>query len=232
MEELIQSLKEEINALKTSNGELSEKLKEMGKQPSANPVNVNAYLDCTEFDTGIKELVHYPTLLKVLEGKTTKADKIKAVKENAKDLVMRHLHRDDIIASVSSSNGVTLTADQITAVQTARGIYNETFSTGWIVAEDSPSIDICKLFLRFLANDYSIEASMELASAVSAFSKGYEFAETGNTFDDSLIAWSSLEKRYFKHRYHYCSNSIYGEQFALQLCCSGYLFSVDGSALQ
>lgn len=42
LEELIQSLKEEINALKTSNGELSEKLKEMGKQPSANPVNVNA----------------------------------------------------------------------------------------------------------------------------------------------------------------------------------------------
>lgn len=42
LEELIQSLKEEINALKASNGELSEKLKEMGKQPSANPVNVNA----------------------------------------------------------------------------------------------------------------------------------------------------------------------------------------------
>lgn len=42
LEELIQSLKEEINALKTSNGELSEKLKEMGKTPSAQPVNVNA----------------------------------------------------------------------------------------------------------------------------------------------------------------------------------------------
>ena len=66
-----------------------------------NRVNVNTYLDCTEFDTGIKELVHYPTLLKVLEGKTTKADKIKAVKENAKELVMRHLHRDDIVATVS-----------------------------------------------------------------------------------------------------------------------------------
>ena len=42
LEELINSLKEEIAALKTSNGELSEKLKEMGKTPSAQPVNVNA----------------------------------------------------------------------------------------------------------------------------------------------------------------------------------------------
>ena len=39
--ELINSLKEEINALKVSNGELSEKLKEMGKQPSANPISVH-----------------------------------------------------------------------------------------------------------------------------------------------------------------------------------------------
>ena len=42
LEELINSLKEEIAALKTSNGELQEKLKDMGKQPSAAPVNVNA----------------------------------------------------------------------------------------------------------------------------------------------------------------------------------------------
>lgn len=42
LEELINSLKEEIAALKTSNGELQEKIKDMGKQPSVNPVNVNA----------------------------------------------------------------------------------------------------------------------------------------------------------------------------------------------
>ncbi len=67
----------------------------------SNRVNVNNYLDCTEFDSGIRELVHYPTLLKVIEGKETKADKIKAVKAAAKDLVMRHLHRDDIVATIS-----------------------------------------------------------------------------------------------------------------------------------
>lgn len=42
LEELINSLKEEIAALKESNGELNNKLKEMSKQPSAAPVNVNA----------------------------------------------------------------------------------------------------------------------------------------------------------------------------------------------
>lgn len=42
LEELINSLKEEIAALKSSNGELQEKIKDMGKQPSVNPVNTNA----------------------------------------------------------------------------------------------------------------------------------------------------------------------------------------------
>ena len=42
LEELINSLKEEIAALKESNGELNNKLKEMSKQPSAAPINVNA----------------------------------------------------------------------------------------------------------------------------------------------------------------------------------------------
>ena len=42
LEELINSLKEEIAALKTSNGELQEKIKDMGKQPSVSPVNVHS----------------------------------------------------------------------------------------------------------------------------------------------------------------------------------------------
>ena len=42
LEELIASLKEEIAALKSSNGELQEKIKEMGKTPSAQPVNVHS----------------------------------------------------------------------------------------------------------------------------------------------------------------------------------------------
>lgn len=48
LEELINSLKEEIAALKTSNGELQEKLKDMGKQPSAAPINTNAKPNATD----------------------------------------------------------------------------------------------------------------------------------------------------------------------------------------
>ena len=42
LEELIQSLKEEVEALKKMNSGLNNKVKELSKQPSAQPVNVNA----------------------------------------------------------------------------------------------------------------------------------------------------------------------------------------------
>lgn len=42
LEELINNLKDEIAALKEMNTGLQEKIKDMGKQPSANPVNTNA----------------------------------------------------------------------------------------------------------------------------------------------------------------------------------------------
>ena len=42
LEELIKNLKEEIAALKTSNGELQDRIKDLGKQPSATPINTNA----------------------------------------------------------------------------------------------------------------------------------------------------------------------------------------------
>ena len=40
--ELIQTLRDEIKALKESNGSLQEKINEMGKQPSVQPINTNA----------------------------------------------------------------------------------------------------------------------------------------------------------------------------------------------
>ena len=42
LEELLNSMREEIKALKEMNEGLNDKIKEMGKQPSTNPVNVNA----------------------------------------------------------------------------------------------------------------------------------------------------------------------------------------------
>ena len=42
LEDLVKNLTEEIKALKTANEGLQEKIKDLGKQPSAEPVNVNA----------------------------------------------------------------------------------------------------------------------------------------------------------------------------------------------
>ncbi len=102
----------------------------------------------------------------------------------------------DIIAEVSASYGVTLNEDQVAGVKSARGIYCEPWKQGWVVAEDSPSVDICKLFLRFLANDYSTEVMQKLSSAVSVYSKDYEYKETGDVFNDSVIEWMNTEERY------------------------------------
>lgn len=48
LEELIGNLRAEIEALKNTNGELQDKIKDMGKQPSAAPVNVNAKPNATD----------------------------------------------------------------------------------------------------------------------------------------------------------------------------------------
>ena len=68
-----------------------------------NRVDVNVYLGTTESETGVKELVHLPTMLALFEElkATDKKAQIKAVKENAKKLLGRHLFIDDIIATVS-----------------------------------------------------------------------------------------------------------------------------------
>ena len=93
----------------------------------------------------------------------------------------------DMIAEISNTFGVTLTEEQVTAVQEARGMYGELTRCGWIVAGDTPSADICKLFLRYLASDYSTGVMAELSSVVSAYADGYEFKEVGKTFEDSMF---------------------------------------------
>jgi len=52
LEELINNLKDEIAALKEMNSGLQEKIKDMGKQPSVNPVNVNAKPNAADVGVG------------------------------------------------------------------------------------------------------------------------------------------------------------------------------------
>ena len=68
-----------------------------------NRVDINKYLGVTEKETGIRELVHLPTIQTLFDllGAKTKAAQLKIVKENAKKIVGRHLFVDDIIATVS-----------------------------------------------------------------------------------------------------------------------------------
>jgi len=66
-----------------------------------NHVDVNKYLGFSEKETGIKELVHLPTLQHLLEGSKIKSAQLKIVRDNARKLVGRHLFIDDIIATVS-----------------------------------------------------------------------------------------------------------------------------------
>ena len=70
-----------------------------------NRVDVNVYLGATEEQTGIKELVHLPTMLQMFEeagiADTDTFAKIELVKQNAKRIVGRNLFMDDIMATVS-----------------------------------------------------------------------------------------------------------------------------------
>ncbi len=66
-------------------------------------VNAAKYLPFDPVEAGLIERVHYPTLMQILkENKGADDEKLKAVlKERLTDLIPRHIHQDDIIASAS-----------------------------------------------------------------------------------------------------------------------------------
>ena len=66
-----------------------------------NRVDLEAVLSCNARELGITEKVHYPLLQELLKGKKTKEAKLQIVKDNALELMSRHLTMDDILASIS-----------------------------------------------------------------------------------------------------------------------------------
>jgi len=66
----------------------------------------NNFVDAANFlpfdpkDAGILEMVHLPTLLRVMDG-VAEEDLLRVIKENVYDLVPKHIIIDDIVASVS-----------------------------------------------------------------------------------------------------------------------------------
>ncbi len=66
-------------------------------------VNAAKHLPFDPAEAGLNERVHYPTLMQLLkENKGADDEKLKAaIKEHITDLIPRHIHQDDIIASAS-----------------------------------------------------------------------------------------------------------------------------------
>ena len=70
-----------------------------------NFVDASAYLPFDPKDAGILEMVHLPTLQKILES-VTEDELFEAVKENAAALVPKHIIPDDIVSSVNYMLGL------------------------------------------------------------------------------------------------------------------------------
>lgn len=72
-----------------------------------NTVNLASYIDCDPKELGILENVYYPNLVPLLEAHEGDMEALKnAIKENAEDLVLKHISVDDIVASVSYNLGM------------------------------------------------------------------------------------------------------------------------------
>ena len=66
-----------------------------------NRVTLSKVLDCNQEELGIFEDVYYPVLKQMIAENNTKEELLKAIKENAKELVITTLTMDDILATVS-----------------------------------------------------------------------------------------------------------------------------------
>ena len=66
-----------------------------------NRVDLSAVFPCDERELGILEKVHYPTLKRILSECNTDAEKLEAIRLNAKELMNFQLTMDDIIATIS-----------------------------------------------------------------------------------------------------------------------------------
>ena len=79
--------------VKTKNGEF----KVMGN----NRVELNAFMGIDPAEVGIKEMVHVPTLLDLLEGVKNKEQKKEILRSNADILQGRHVVLDDILSAIN-----------------------------------------------------------------------------------------------------------------------------------
>ena len=69
-------------------------------------VDLAAFVDCNPRELGITEYVYYPALKTILDTLADKDAVISAIKANAEELVLKHITREDIAATVSYNVGL------------------------------------------------------------------------------------------------------------------------------
>lgn len=65
-----------------------------------NTVDLEAFVDCNPAELGVNERVYYPVLKQIMQDYSGE-DLINAIKENVKELVVKHITMDDIIATMN-----------------------------------------------------------------------------------------------------------------------------------
>ena len=64
-------------------------------------VDLKKHVDCEPRGLGIRELVYYPVLQKLMEEYTDQEELKEAIKRDASELVPKHITKDDILASIN-----------------------------------------------------------------------------------------------------------------------------------
>ncbi|MCI8823469.1 MAG: DNA-directed RNA polymerase subunit beta [Lachnospiraceae bacterium] len=64
-------------------------------------VDLKKHVDCEPRELGIRELVYYPVLQKLMEEYTDQEELKEAIKRDASELVPKHITKDDILASIN-----------------------------------------------------------------------------------------------------------------------------------
>lgn len=72
-----------------------------------NTVDLTAFVECDAKALGINEKVYYPTLKQLMDNYSGQ-ELLDAIKENASELVLKHITLDDIVAAVSYNLGLNV----------------------------------------------------------------------------------------------------------------------------
>ncbi len=66
-----------------------------------NMVELNGYVDCDPKDLGINEMVHYPTLKKLMDEAKSPEELMGLIAQKVDDLIVKHILIDDIISTIN-----------------------------------------------------------------------------------------------------------------------------------